>query len=203
MSLDKSHPELFFKKLRKYSENCDRKIKYFLVGEYGEKRNRPHYHIILFNTAIETIQRAWDKGTVHYGDVKGASIGYTLKYISKPRSVPAFEGDDRLCEFARMSKGLGADYLTEGMVKWHLADPEKRMYITNPDQCKIGMPRYYKDKIYEKNQLKLIQERVRNEMTEKYDKEIKETENFFRDKYQADAQAFRKMKLDSKRNKSL
>lgn len=104
MSLHKRHTQLFFKRLRKNPKNHDRKIKYYLVGEYGGKTQRPHYHIILFNADVSTIQESWLQGAIHYGTVSGASIGYTLKYISKKGKMPMHKGDDRIPQFALMSK---------------------------------------------------------------------------------------------------
>ena len=46
MTLQKSDLQKFFKRLRKKTHE---KISYYAVGEYGDKTQRPHYHIILFN----------------------------------------------------------------------------------------------------------------------------------------------------------
>lgn len=102
------------KKLRK--ANPDHKLKYYLCGEYGGKTFRPHYHLILFDAVLPTIQKAWEHGSIHYGAVSGASIGYTLKYMAKPGKIPLHQNDDRVPEFSLMSKGLGKNYLTEAMV---------------------------------------------------------------------------------------
>lgn len=114
MTLSKRDCQLFFKSLRK-AHDKGTQIKYYIAGEYGGKTKRPHYHIILFNAKIELIQKAWDKGQVHYGEVNEASIGYTLKYISKPSRIPEHQNDDRLPEFALMSKGLAQ---TISPLKW-------------------------------------------------------------------------------------
>lgn len=119
MDLQKRDLQLFFKRLRKAHEEQLRvlqtgigipisrlSLKYYACGEYGGRTRRPHYHIILFNASIELIQTAWDKGQVHYGQVTGASIGYTLKYISKPSKIPQHRNDDRTKEFSLMSKLL-------------------------------------------------------------------------------------------------
>lgn len=162
MDLCKRDVQLFFKKLRKSQELhggicvSNRRygvaesypIKYFAVGEYGGKKFRPHYHIILFNALDELIQPAWNMGQVHYGRVSGASVGYTLKYMMKRGRIPMHRNDDRLPEFSLMSKGLGLSYLTEEMIAWHKADLEGRMYCALPDNKKIAMPRYFKEKIY-------------------------------------------------------
>ncbi|AXH77002.1 MAG: replication initiator protein [Microviridae sp.] len=195
MALDKRDLQLFFKRLRKaHSKGVQHgrpqtigqqrspgqakqhvSLKYYAVGEYGGKSYRPHYHIILFNAKVELIQDAWGLGHVHYGDVNGASVGYTLKYISKPKRIPLHRNDDRQPEFSLMSKGLGSSYckaqtifvgqtvihdgeecieivkIKKGygnMVDWHKSSLENRMYCTLPDGKKLAMPRYYKDRIY-------------------------------------------------------
>jgi len=135
----------FLKRLRKISTE---KLKYYYCGEYGGKTNRPHYHMILFNAKPADVEATWKLGSVHYGDVNGASVGYTLKYMSKQGRIPMHKNDDRQPEFSNMSKGLGADYLTPNMIKYHTADVENRVCITIEDGKKIAMPRYYKDKIY-------------------------------------------------------
>ena len=81
MTLNTRDMELFFKKLRKQEDKRGVKIKYFYVGEYGGKTNRPHYHAIIYNADVNNIDKTWDKGQTHFGEVNGASIGYSLKYI--------------------------------------------------------------------------------------------------------------------------
>lgn len=119
-TLVKRDLQLFFKRLRKAhgktspgSSKCDElrvqpNIKYYAVGEYGGKFKRPHYHVVMFNARMELIQPAWQLGQVHYGTVTPASVGYTLKYVSKGGIVPEHKNDDRQREFALMSKDLAA-----------------------------------------------------------------------------------------------
>jgi len=149
MTLFKRDVQLFFKKLRyAHSRSSRSNIKYFAVGEYGGRFNRPHYHITIFNARRELMQDAWQKGNIFYGDVNEASVGYTLKYMLKPGKIPMHCNDDRQKEFRLMSKGLGKNYLTKGMIQWHKNDLTNRMYCNLSDGKKISMPRYYKDKIY-------------------------------------------------------
>lgn len=124
-----------------------------MCGEYGSQTNRPHYHAIIFNTSEDCIRNAWaiagvPIGDVHFGTVTGASIGYCLKYMAKPGRIPMHKNDDRIPEFANMSKGIGSNYLSKAMLKYHKKDLVNRMYIPIMDGRKIAMPRYYKDKIY-------------------------------------------------------
>lgn len=164
MTLQKKPLQDYFKRLRKemvkqsglFQTDYTKSIlplKYYAVGEYGTHKKRPHYHIIAFNTNKAAIEQAWKLnniplGDIHIGDTTDASIGYTLKYISKPGQIPQHKNDDRLPEFSLMSKGLGKNYLTPQMKKWHKKDLLNRAYCALPGDKKIKMPRYYKQQIY-------------------------------------------------------
>lgn len=212
MSLNKRDVQLFLKRLRKAQcGNAPSPIKYFLVGEYGEKYNRPHYHALLFNVELRFIQPAWALGSVYYGTVTGASVGYTLKYMSKRGKIPMHRNDDRLPEFALMSKRLGANYLTESMINWYMADLENRMYCTLKDGRKITMPRYYKDKLFSDSNFEtqacadLVRKRVGHLNKVRLIQEALKAEreggpNYWRDKAENDLAAFRRMKYDASKN---
>lgn len=165
MTLYKRDVQLFMKRLRKHDGG--KNIRYYAVGEYGSSRyyGRPHYHLIIYNLRssskwigrspkgsdlydVASVTKAWELGNASCGRVSEASCGYTLKYLSKPKTVPKHSNDDRCREFSLMSKRLGANYLTPQMVDWHKADLKERMYVPLPDGKKIAMPRYFKDKIY-------------------------------------------------------
>lgn len=105
MSLDKRHVQLYFKRLRKACYGSKKsQLKYYCVGEYGGNTKRPHYHAIIFNADLHQLQANWNYGHIHYGTVNEASCGYTLKYMFKKGQIPAHKNDDRLPEFALMSK---------------------------------------------------------------------------------------------------
>ncbi|WNK13243.1 MAG: replication initiator protein [Microvirus sp.] len=154
-TLFKRDIQLFIKRLRK-THTDPRPIKYYAVGEYGEKTWRPHYHIIIFNAAMQKIQPAWNLGQIHYGTVTEASVGYTLKYITKQKPTK-YALRNRNQQFTLQSKGLGKEYLTKGMVSWHKKEIPTRAYCNLTDGKKITMPRYYKEKIYTPEDRKAIQ----------------------------------------------
>lgn len=187
MNLQKRDIQLFMKRLRKSNEH---KLKYYLCGEYGGKTFRPHYHALLFNAELPTIQPAWPLGSIHYGSVTGASVGYTLKYMAKPSRIPLHKNDDRQKEFSLMSKGLGSNYLTPAMKKYHLSDLLNRMYCNLEDGKKISMPRYYKNKIYEEQQRQAIGWSIRKRMDIET-ADLLKNPNHFRDLSEAHLQAFR------------
>lgn len=146
----------YMKRLRKREKGND-KIRYYSVGEYGTKNHRPHYHLILLNVKNhENITKAWSnydvhsqihhsKGIVHIGSVTNASIAYTLSYIfNKPQNKGIY---DKVREFSRQSKGIGKNYLTPEIVKYH-RDNLEIGYVQMPGGTKVGIPRYYKDKMF-------------------------------------------------------
>lgn len=153
-SLWKRDCQLFFKRLRKAHTACGEvsPIKYFLCGEYGGQTVRPHYHCILFNASVKNIEKAWGLGSVHFRPVCRETIYYALKYVmTEPMTMK--RNDSREREFRIMSKGLGEAYCARANNRaWHLADVEQRLYLNLTDGKKIGMPRYYKDKIYNEEQ---------------------------------------------------
>lgn len=206
MTLDQSDPQKFMKRLRKeVSKVSDISVKYYLVGEYGGRTKRPHYHALIFNVeSVRMIEMAWQLGSVHYGVVNGASVGYTLKYMNKRTTVPAHKNDDRLREFSLMSKGIGKGYLSPEIEKYHKADIYNRMNLTIEDGKKIAMPRYYKEKIYTEGQRKMIANYQKQEI-EKREERIKciYGKNYERDLVQSHLGLFRKQEVSSKKRDKL
>lgn len=168
LSLCKRDVQTFLKRLRKrHKNNAHKSIKYYLVGEYGSKTKRPHYHVILYNAELNHIAPAWGNGEVYFGTVTDNSIGYCFKYMCKLNKIGYSRKDDRQKEFALMSKGLGKNYVTPQMIRWHNAEIG-RMYCNIPGGKKVSMPRYYKDKIYDLKTRHLNAEyvKLRNEHAE-------------------------------------
>jgi hypothetical protein len=153
------------KRLRKLNKE---KIIYYSVGEYGGRTMRPHYHSIMFNVDIETIDMAWTAGTIYIGTITPASICYTLKYISKSGKIK--KGDPREKEFSLMSKGIGKNYLTPQIIAYHRSEVafKERAFLTSKGGFKTSMPRYYKEKIYTEKQKKSIQKHLERMECEKY-----------------------------------
>lgn len=151
MTLRKKDLQDFFKRLRKLCHGS--KIRYYAVGEYGTKNRRPHYHGIFFNVPDASLfTQAWSLGgrplgAVHIGTVAGESCAYVMKYMDKPRHKAQFARDDREPEFPLMSKGLGASYLSDAVVRYHQSDIS-RLFLTREGGHRVAMPRYYRQKIY-------------------------------------------------------
>lgn len=110
--LDPRHTTLWLKKLR--LKLSPRKIRYFLVGEYGDQTHRPHYHAALFGVSpLESslISDSWGLGFTYSGDLNKDSAQYIAGYVTKKMtSKDDVRLQGRYPEFARMSRkpGLGA-----------------------------------------------------------------------------------------------
>lgn len=197
MTLNPEHVTLWLKRLRKISKE---KIKYYYVGEYGSNTNRPHYHMIIFNANIEDIETTWYYGSVHYGTVTGASIGYTLKYMIKDARIPMHKNDDRIPEFGRMSKGLGIGYLTAETMYWHT---DKRALLQRLccviDGKKVPMPRFYKERIYDVSHKWIIQKEAKRKYEENL--EIRDRTINLAGEIEAHKAKFDKLKQSKYKNK--
>lgn len=170
----------FMKRLRKRLE--PKRIRYFMCGEYGEKRRRPHYHACIFGHQFSDLvldsvnngyrlytskflDEVWSNGNAWVGDVTFESAAYVARYITKKitgdlafdhytQSVDIVTGEiiTRLPEYTDMSRRPGI------AAEWY--DRFKRDldkdFITMRG-VKMKPPRYY-DKLLEKedpNELEL------------------------------------------------
>lgn len=187
LTLKKSDVQNFIKRLRKTNEKkygIKDTIKYYVAGEYGSHTRRPHYHLIIFNAHPDAISSAWslDKrplGFIHIGTVTDASIGYSLKYISKKlTNKKRHSRDDRQKEFQLCSKGIGLSYLTSDMVNWHKNAPADRCFAIIEDNKKISLPRYFRNKIFNESELKQIGDRMEEiSIHEEYQQYLKHGNN--------------------------
>lgn len=138
-------------------------LKYYAIGEYGTKLDRPHYHAIAYNIPrplIEKLPEIWEKGHVKVGTVTPKSIRYVSNYIMHLNSV-----EEKQKEFATMSNGLGVGYLHDNE-----AVHRKQIDATvTYNDHKVPMPEYYRSKIYtseerhyqaEKNEKESVQREV-------------------------------------------
>lgn len=133
-NLVKREMQLFLKKLRKALNG--RKIRYFIVGEYGPRNLRKHYHVILYNVdgtdyhgnyerlkrKIPIIPGDSDWHVIHYiwekygfskiEKPKGGCFHYLSGYVAKiSKRRDEIERAGLEPEFRMMSKGLGSEFI--------------------------------------------------------------------------------------------
>lgn len=151
----------FIKSLRYYQKKqSEWKLRYYAVGEYGTKTDRPHYHIMLFNahkTVLNDLLNVWEKGIAHIGACNPASIRYITKYLIN--KVGEFDTKEK--PFALMSRrpGIGISYI-EKAGEYHKKNGQTT--VRNDKGEKMAMPRYYKDKIFSKYQQAVQTKKLQN-----------------------------------------
>jgi len=161
-----NHPRNFIKRLRKYCSSVDPKwkIRYFLVGEYGDTTQRPHYHVALFGfpnclngqtnhlqkeccQVCAVVQRVWNHGGVDIGELNQHSAQYIAGYVTKKWTKEDTWTKQKLKgrrpEFCRMSlkPGIGADAI-KTLVTSGVSNQRKAQYLLQsldaPAVLKIG-----------------------------------------------------------------
>lgn len=135
-SLLPAHPSAFIKRLR--AASYPQLLRYFLVGEYGDEKQRPHYHVALFGLSCERggataqgisgskfscdcpicgrVHSAWGKGRTEVDELNTTTANYICGYtIKKMTSKDDPRLDGRHPEFTRMSlkPGIGADAVAD------------------------------------------------------------------------------------------
>lgn len=185
-TLDKTDLQKWLKRLRinqHRREPDSDKIRYYAVGEYGEKKDRPHYHVILFNSPNSTIEKdvikSWTHGSSQIGTVTPASIHYVTGYIIN-RFDDAFK--KRQTPFALMSRKppLGYQYL-ERNKEWH----KKNQYFhVVSEGNKQNLPRFYRDRIFNDEEKLANQLRLGTVIETAHQKEYKRVTDLGNEYYQ-------------------
>lgn len=120
MSLRKKDLQDWLKRLRRGYEPG--RIRYYAVGEYGENfTKRPHYHAALFGVGVDpsisgadhvgNIEKSWQKGMIHVGELTYESASYIAGYVTKKVvEDDKAKSDGRAPGFAIMSLRPGIGY---------------------------------------------------------------------------------------------
>jgi len=133
-SLQYSHFQLFMRRLRKAPSQRAAAVRYFVSGEYGRLRGRPHWHACMFGLRLDDRQRmangkfysdslesCWTHGRCDIGEVTANSAaycaGYTLNKAYGRDSYDIVNKDtgeviERTAPFVRMSlkPGIGSHW---------------------------------------------------------------------------------------------
>ncbi|QKI28897.1 VP4 [Kummerowia striata gokushovirus] len=166
-SLDRSRIQTFFRDLRRRLDYRSLgKLKFYYVGEYGEKTGRPHYHAILFGGPFgrsqcreeeparggspqwssEHIGAVWPEGLHRISEVTFESAAYVARYALKKVTGAAARAHygARAPEFGQPSQGVGK--------KWFEAwkdDTYPAGTVVFPGRGEFMAPEYY-DRLLEK-----------------------------------------------------
>lgn len=128
------------------------KVRFYMVGEYGEAHGRPHFHYALFGyptckgrdrsrkyrccSACDLVEEVWGRGFIYNRPLEIGSARYIARYVIK--KMTRFD-DPRLGnrhpEFARMSlkPGIGHGILEKvaaQITRYNLLTPEGDVPVT-------------------------------------------------------------------------
>ncbi|QCQ84964.1 replication initiator protein [Blackfly microvirus SF02] len=170
-TLVKRDLQLFMKRLRLERPAG---VRFFACGEYGDQRQRAHYHVLLFNEGFpdrrlyskskaghdqytsKELDALWGLGACYIGEVTYESCAYVARYIMKKVSgdpardyyqtlTPDGVLIDRVPEFVTMSRRPGIGFTW--FQKHHGEAFQHDSIIANGKEAPI--PSYY-NKLYEK-----------------------------------------------------
>lgn len=182
-SVDGVTAQKFIRALRKKLAG---KIRFFIVGEYGEETFRPHYHALIFGFDFrndrklykstphgplytsETLSSIWTKGHATLGSVTPSSAAYCAAYIIDKRGGPEaanryvrqhpVTSDIVTCkpEFANMSSRPGIGRTWFDKYKSSVF-PSDFLIV---DGKQVPVPRYYFKLLQEEEQHRLKLDRL-------------------------------------------
>lgn len=90
----------FLKRFRKHLNNFSHEkneinFSYFSASEYGERRFRPHFHLLfyfdsefLFNFFGTILHKSWQFGRIDYSLSRGGTSSYVARYINSVSNLP-------------------------------------------------------------------------------------------------------------------
>lgn len=171
ISLNPDNLTKFMKDLRRHFEYTygETGIRFFACGEYGSKRGRPHFHILLFNCNLRDLKffgtrngqtyfesndiyKVWKNGLAIVGEVTFDSAAYVSRYIMKKqtgKNKSFYDEQGILPEFTRMSRmpGIAREYYDKHKDKIYTLDS---LVISSGygKVLEIKPPKYY-DRIFD------------------------------------------------------
>ena len=160
--------------MKRLRASLDKRVSFYMCGEYGEKLGRPHYHYLIFGHNFAdrryiktsrsgeklyespTLNSLWKHGKAWIGDVTYESCAYVASYVMKK-----LNGEKALEHYRRQDEG-GNDYWLEPEFNemsrrpaiahawWEQfhQDVIQDDVIVRPGGSKMKPPRYY-DKLLE------------------------------------------------------
>lgn len=160
----------FMKRLRIHrirEEKANDPIKYFMCGEYGPAKGRPHYHAVIFGWSPKDLVEVpnnpgaadqlydsailaglWRNGRVRIGALSARSCAYVARYCMKKLYGSAgekeYEETGRIPPYNGMSKGIGREYFFRFKGDFYPAD----FIVDEETFTRKAVPRFY-DKLLE------------------------------------------------------
>lgn len=142
----------FIKRLRFHLAKENIQIRYFGCGEYGTKKGRPHYHLIIYgwedNNAkfiewndkgfavfqSEIIQQTWGHGRTSYQDFANEQIGYVALYVTSNHNsyLPKLKIDELKKQIKETKNRQTIQYLERRLKE---LEQKKQQYYSVKEFC--------------------------------------------------------------------
>jgi len=153
-----------------FPRSVDKNFTFLSSGEYGDRFNRPHYHVIFFGIPVDVCRsiliKSWHNGSIKVLPVKNGCIRYVLKYLSKQQfgknADSAYFDYGLESPFVMFSKGFGSGYFKSQMKNIF------KFGLLKFGQKELPCPTYWKYKYFNftmKNILDIEARRVEREHT--------------------------------------
>lgn len=158
-SLVPEHFTNFMKRLRFYHPLT--RIRFFGCGEYGDKSERPHYHLIIFGYDFpdkkfhamsksgeltytsKELEKLWPFGFSLLGSVTFQSCSYVARYVMKKQTGKQgaiYAQSCRVAPFLRCSRRPG---IARAWLERHRQQVEEQLFVRSSEGQKSPLPRYY------------------------------------------------------------
>lgn len=176
--LKREHATGFIKRLKdRWKYHTGKTLQYFLVGEYGTRSGRPHYHAIVWGlpgclvnkvekkllgeqgcycSTCRLVKDCWPLGFSYVGFMDKGCAKYLAKYLTKGWDRSRYkELGGRQPEFSSKSPNIGKPF-TDSMVEMYLENKHLRQHIETYGDIipiimrgrrKVPIPRRLKDLI--------------------------------------------------------
>lgn len=159
-SVSKDDIQRFMKRLRKLYSPV--KVRYFITSEYGPTTLRPHYHGLLFNAPVASVDRihrdlekTWGLGYVQAGTVTPASINYCAKYCISKHSSPV--GSTPCFSLMSRRPGLGAGFLA---AQGSVFQSQFKDWTVLPGGYRQRLPRFFREKLFNLQERSILAARI-------------------------------------------
>lgn len=132
--------------LERWRKKYKKSIRHWLVTELGHNGTENiHIHGLIWTDKKEEIEKIWGYGYTHIGEyVNAKTINYITKYISKRDNDHKYYKPKILT-----SAGIGAKYIeTRNAQQNKYKEGETNEAYKNKQGYKMGLPIYYRNKIY-------------------------------------------------------
>lgn len=164
-------------------------LRYFMCGEYGEEKGRPHYHACLYNVDFtdkslwktirgnkvyqsKTLSRLWHHGNAVLAELNFETAAYTARYIMKKingkqqkqhyQKIDAATGEliNLSPEFTQASRRPG---IGENWLRKYIKDVYPQGQVVSRGHP-AKAPRYYDKKYKEWNELEYLELKAQREL---------------------------------------